>query len=72
MWCGGKPAFPDAKHEVEILIMGTRIRAQYDPRNGPDRSRSGVLKIGLEQLRTLNGGPHTLTFRVANDGPEFT
>ncbi|WP_151724071.1 hypothetical protein [Arthrobacter luteolus] len=67
-----KPDLPHARGEVEILLMGTRLLARYDPRNGPDRQRSGVLKIGREEMRSLIGEPRTLTFRLNKDMPEFS
>lgn len=67
-----KPSLPQTKCEVEILLLGTSIRARYNPRNGPDRKRSGVLQIGREQLSSLIGAPRTLAFRLTNGIPEFS
>ena len=67
-----KPAFPQLKCQVEIIVVGTSLLARYDPRNGPDRNRSGVLQIGRGQLRSLINEPRALTFRLANGVPEFS
>jgi double-stranded uracil-DNA glycosylase len=43
--------FPAAKGQVEILLRGERMTADYNPRLGPDRPRSPVLRIGRQRLR---------------------
>jgi TDG/mug DNA glycosylase family protein len=48
-----KRFFPPSKETVEIVLRGTRVTAAYDPRLGPDRERSGVLRVGAERLREL-------------------
>lgn len=52
-----KRFFPSGKANVEIVIRGSRAVASYDPRTGPDRERSAVLRLGkaaLSQLVTEN------------------
>jgi hypothetical protein len=48
-----KRFFPSERAEVDVVLRGTRLRARYDPRTGPDRARSAVLSIGREQLTDL-------------------
>jgi TDG/mug DNA glycosylase family protein len=48
-----KRFFPAEQSEVEIVLRGTRFRARYDPRIGPDRNRSAVLNVGRERLANL-------------------
>jgi double-stranded uracil-DNA glycosylase len=48
-----KRFFPSERAEVDVVLRGTRLRARYDPRTGPDRERSAVLSIGREQLTDL-------------------
>jgi hypothetical protein len=51
-----KPAkvlFPSTMCEVEVVFRGVRVRASYDPRNGPDRERSAVLRMGRERLLSV-------------------
>jgi TDG/mug DNA glycosylase family protein len=43
---GAKRFFPPEAGELEIVLRGQRVRASYDPRLGPDRERSGVLRLG--------------------------
>jgi TDG/mug DNA glycosylase family protein len=43
--------FPAEKGQVAILLRGGRREAAYDPRLGPDRPRSPVLRIKRESLR---------------------
>jgi TDG/mug DNA glycosylase family protein len=50
-----KRFFPSAKARVDLVLRGTRVEASYDPRLGPDRERSAVLRIGHDQLRKLVG-----------------
>jgi TDG/mug DNA glycosylase family protein len=45
--------FPANREEVQLLLRGERVRAPYDPRRGPDRSRSPVLRIGRERLEAV-------------------
>ena len=47
-----KRFFPSERTTIDVMIKGTRVRATYDPRLGPDRARSAVLQIG-PQLRSL-------------------
>lgn len=46
-----KRLFPVDRGEVEVILRGMRVRASYDPRTGPDRERSAVLRIGKETLK---------------------
>lgn len=43
-----KSVFPDSKSEVEVNLRGTRVRGSYDPRTGPGRERSAVLRMGRD------------------------
>lgn len=47
-----KPMFPSARGTVSVMLRGMAMTVAYDPRNGPDRNRSGVLSIGRGPLRT--------------------
>jgi TDG/mug DNA glycosylase family protein len=47
---GAKRFFPTAKGELEVVLRGTRLEVTYDPRLGPDRERSGVLRVGRHEL----------------------
>jgi hypothetical protein len=44
--------FPSAKGLVDVTLRGQALSASWDPRMGPDRERSGVLRVGpvLRQL----------------------
>jgi TDG/mug DNA glycosylase family protein len=48
-----KQFFPAGKSSVEVLLRGYKIVAKYDPRLGPDRERSAVLRVGSAELRRL-------------------
>jgi hypothetical protein len=45
-----KPIFPSARGTVSVMLRGMAMNVAYDPRNGLDRSRSGVMSIGRGPL----------------------
>lgn len=47
-----KKFFPTEKGDVDVVLKGQRFSAAYDPRLGPDRERSAVLRLGRAVLRT--------------------
>jgi TDG/mug DNA glycosylase family protein len=46
-----KRFFPRERTIVDVVLRGARISAAYDPRTGPDRERSAVLRVGASELR---------------------
>jgi hypothetical protein len=50
-----KPLFPSARGMVDICLRGSEMSVGYNPRNGSDKSRSGVLMIGKPRLASLVG-----------------
>jgi hypothetical protein len=48
-----KSLLPPTKADIEVLLRDTRISSSYDPRIGPDRERSGVLRVGKDVLDRL-------------------
>ena len=47
-----KRHFPGHRSQVSIEVRGHRADVRWDPKNGPDKNRSGVLSIG-KALRAL-------------------
>lgn len=45
-----KRFFPTERGSVEIVLRGERISCSYDPRTGPDRERSAVLRVDRQAL----------------------
>jgi TDG/mug DNA glycosylase family protein len=45
--------FPAGRARVEVVLRGARLRASYDPKIGPDRNRSPLLRIGRDQLASV-------------------
>lgn len=45
-----KPMFPSTRGTVAVILRGMAMTVAYNPRNGPDRARSGVLRIGRGPL----------------------
>lgn len=41
-----KSLFPSGKATLNVMLRGRPVSARWDPRMGPDRERSGVLRIG--------------------------
>ncbi len=60
--------FPATRRSVEVTLRGRRLAARYDPRLGPDRERSGVLRIGREALRRLVRPGERVRVSKAEDG----
>jgi double-stranded uracil-DNA glycosylase len=48
-----KRLLPSVKGDVEVVLRGTRVTASYDPRLGPDRERSAVLRVGRRALEEV-------------------
>jgi TDG/mug DNA glycosylase family protein len=65
---GAKAAFPDHRADVAVIIRGTRLTARYDPRDGPDRERSGVLTVGRVTLQGLVDEDDVLDVTLGEDG----
>ncbi len=61
-----KIMFPDTKSEVEIVLLGTRVRGAYDPRTGSDRERSAVLRVGRNVLGSLRADERLTISRGVN------
>ncbi len=53
----GKSAFPTGKAEVHASLRGDQLGGcLWDPRSGPDRERSGVLRVGRAVVQRLKEG----------------
>jgi hypothetical protein len=52
----GKAFFPDAKTQVWVVLGGVRMQVPYDPRLGPDKERSAVLRVGKGALASAGVG----------------
>jgi multidrug efflux pump subunit AcrA (membrane-fusion protein) len=46
-----KSMFPAARAVVDVVLKGRPFEVRWDPRNGPDRPRSGVLAFGRGRLQ---------------------
>lgn len=56
-----KKIFPSGRGYVYVQVDGVVIEASWDPRVGPDRERSGVLRIPRHLLSSLEpGGPRAI------------
>lgn len=55
---------PEAASHMAIIIRGQTVHASWNPRNGPDRGRSGVLNVGRPILEGLIEADERLTFEL--------
>jgi len=62
-----KRLFPSARAQVRIILRGHTIECSWDPRMGPDRQRSGVLRVGAI-LRQLVSKDEVLTASPGEGG----
>lgn len=60
-----KALFPTTKADVAVTLRGTSVRCSWDPRMGPDRERSGVLRVGAT-LRQLIEEDEVLTVETGD------
>lgn len=65
---GAKHLFPRARTSVEINLRGEWLQVSYDPRTGPDRERSGVLRVGRNALAPRVRADEVLRVRRDSDG----
>jgi hypothetical protein len=51
-----KSLFPEQPASVNVSLHGQRKSCSWNPRNGPDKSRSGVIGIGTDLAQRLTAG----------------
>jgi hypothetical protein len=61
-----KRYFPDVRSEIRVELRGIRLEARYDPRTGPDRERSAVLRVGRANLERLVRPGDVLAVAIAD------
>ena len=61
----------DAVSALRIVVRGEALEVPWNPRNGPDRNRSGVLRVGVEALRRQVTADQHLTVSLVNGIPHF-
>jgi TDG/mug DNA glycosylase family protein len=62
-----KSLFPDRKGQVDLVLLGQRVSVSYDPRTGPDRERSAVLRPGRGAMVPVRVGER-LAVSLGADG----
>jgi hypothetical protein len=62
-----KAIFPKEKSTVQVVVRSEPVMARYDPRLGPDRERSAVLRIGRKPLERLVRPNEVLRITRGND-----
>jgi hypothetical protein len=59
-----KALLPAGRGEVQVRVRGQVLHAHWDPRNGPDRERSGMVSFGKGQLAGLVQAGEVLAVRT--------
>ena len=62
-----KTLFPTSKATLTVLVRGRSLQCSWDPRMGPDRERSWVLRVRAA-LRDLVADDEVLSVSVGSDG----
>ncbi|MBP2267038.1 hypothetical protein J3A64_002502 [Pseudarthrobacter sp. PvP004] len=62
---------PVAVQTLPIVIRGQLLEADWNPRNGPDRDRSGVLSIGKARLDPLIAADEYVALELIRGIPHF-
>lgn len=61
--------FPERAVDVQVYLRGQPVTCTWDARMGPDKERSGLLRVGREALSKLvPAAPTQLALRVAAEG----
>ncbi len=55
----------------KIVLRGITLECKWDPRDGPDRNRSGVLSIGKRPLQQLLKADDMLMLELVDGVPHF-
>ncbi|MGO9753297.1 MAG: hypothetical protein ACLP8S_30780 [Solirubrobacteraceae bacterium] len=56
-----KRAFPREATDIEVELRGIPVSGRWNPRTGPDRERSGVLRVGRQVLEAHVHADEVLT-----------
>jgi hypothetical protein len=56
---------------LKVVLRGVTLECKWDPRDGPDRNRSGVLSVGRTPLQQLVAADEMLTLEVIDGVPHF-
>jgi hypothetical protein len=63
-----KRLFPSTKQQISVNLRGRQLDASYDPRLGPDKERSGVVRVGRSVLRDVVSPDERLEISLSSDG----
>lgn len=63
-----KRLFPDERDYLDVDVRGSVMRARWDPRDGPDKERSGMLSFGKGKLDGLIDTDEVLAVTSAGPG----
>jgi hypothetical protein len=61
-----KGYFPKERSVVTVVLRGVQLEGRYDPRTGPDRGRSGVLRLGKSNIERLVRPDEVLSASLAD------
>jgi hypothetical protein len=63
-----KKPFPKGTDTISVRLQGVEVQARWNPRIGPDRERSGTLRLGPQVLAELVPVGTILIIRASADG----
>jgi hypothetical protein len=61
-----KRYFPNERSVVPVVLRGVQLEGRYNPRTGPDRERSAVLRVGKANLEGLVRPDEVLSLSLAD------
>jgi hypothetical protein len=59
---------PEEPAELRVSVRGAEITCKWNPTIGPDRNRSGLLRLGRELMRRTWTPPAEATISRSTDG----
>lgn len=62
----------NAQLAYKVVLRGAVLEGKWDPRNGPDRKKSGVLSLGRAALEKLVVADDMLTLEIIDGVPHFS
>jgi hypothetical protein len=61
----------NSQKAMKVVIRGVILEGNWDPRNGPDRNRSGVLSVGRGTLQQLVVADDILSLEIIDGVPHL-
>jgi hypothetical protein len=59
---------PEEPTQLSVRVRGVTLACHWNPRNGPDKSRSGLLRLGRQMMTDTWSAPTTAAIHRTSDG----